>query len=193
MMKLRMPLIIVVAAAMAIPLVSCRSKPKSKAETLVEQVANRGMMDVKAAKELQAMGEPAIKELLKACFNGRKENQLVYAHLLVRIDVEPARFNACVKLLNEHKDKDIRSRAVDGLARDHAPEEAIKMAIDLALNSPDPVLKASAERTVSFCKVAKFDSLICKALRQGLSDPDQTVREHAQLGLDRRREMGFCQ
>jgi len=139
MKKLRFLQIIVIAAAVAVPFAGCKSKPKTELEKLIDEVATPlGEVNMDAGRRLLEIGEPAVEALLKACFEEKStKKQLVYAHVLARINAEPARMEACIKLLKEHKDKDVRVRAVDGLARHGASDEAIRMAMDIALNDSE--------------------------------------------------------
>ncbi|HUS57583.1 MAG TPA: HEAT repeat domain-containing protein, partial [Planctomycetota bacterium] len=182
MKKLRFLQIIVIAAAVAVPFAGCKSKPKTELEKLIDEVATPlGELNMDAGRRLLEIGEPAVEALLKACFEEKStKKQLVYAHVLARINAEPARMEACIKLLKEHKDKDVRVRAVDGLARHGASDEAVRMAMDIALNDSEPLLRSVAHRMISFSTNKKLAAEISKVLRKGLSDPEQTVREHAQ-------------
>jgi len=106
-----------------------------------------------------------------------------YSTLLSKLNVEPARFEACKKLL-KHPNAEVRKDAVEGLGAPGAPDEAIELCISLITESEDPGMRAVALYILRFCKNKKFYPKICKAFRTATADPDQMVREHAFRSLE---------
>jgi len=168
----------------------CSNEPpplESDLPKLIDALTDKhGVYNVEIAKEIQSRGAEAIPLLLEATFNRPKQQQISYVHLLVRIDVEPDRFEAIKKVL-EHPDVTIRSRAVDGLTRKGHPEAAVDLAIQLTKHE-EHLIRYTAYRALRFVEHPKRMREVCTVLRRGLSDPEQSVRETAQRSIDSLRD-----
>ena len=194
-------------AAFALAFTGCEgTKPKTELEKMVDE-----MVDLKtavtnyttAATIKRQFGREAIPVILEAVYNAPMKEKgyspdHAYSLVMIQIEAEPERLNACKAILfgdekyKPHRNKNVRMAAVEGLTFAKSTEEGLKIAIDLAKNSPDRWVKATALRAISFAWNPKHDAEICAILRKATADPDQNVREHAQRGIDRRREKGGC-
>jgi len=196
----KLMLILVAAAAPALVAGCGSSAPKDKLEALVEScVSPDGLVDVPGSKKLldaatesPEQGQRVVAMLLERAKTAKKARQLSFAHILARVEVEPARFEAAKELL-KHPMRDVRLRAVDALGRGSAPDEANELAMELAQKDPDPFIRSAACRTISFTGKKKYNEEICKLLLTiSTTDADQTVREHAQRGIDRMKAARLC-
>jgi len=194
-------------AALALTFSGCGgSKPKSELEKMVDDMVDPETAVTKyelAAKIKRDFGGEAIPVILEATYNAKMKEKgyspdHAYSLVLIQIEAEPERLNACKAILfgdekhKPHANKNVRMAAVEGLTFAKSTEEGLKIAVDLAKNSPDRWVKATALRAISYAWNPKYDAEICTILRRATSDPDQNVREHAQRGLDRRREKNGC-
>jgi len=206
MQRLHIVLTSAAVAALALAFCGCGGdKPKTDLEKMVDKLVDQqGACNYELASKIKRdHGAEAIPLLLEATYKAKMREKgysrdHAYAMVLVQIEVEPERLNACKTILFGdathpiHPNKQVRMAAVEGLTYAKSTEEGLKTAIDLAKNSTDRWMKAAALRAVSFAWNPKYDAEICAILRKATSDPDQNVREHAQRGLDRRREKGGC-
>ena len=190
-------------------------KPMSKMEQMVSDMVDHtsGVTDYALAgqvkREYKGDAIPVILEYAYKMPPREKGFGPAYAYvaLLIPIEAEPARLNACKTLIFGDKDSGgthpphpetvVRAIAVEGLCFPKSTEEGLKIAMDIAKSSSDIQVKATALRAISNSSVrdygGKYDVEICKILRQAAkSDPDQIVREHAARGIERRKKAGGC-
>jgi hypothetical protein len=155
---------------------------------LISKLADKhGVYNPDIAKEIQKRGAEAIPPLLEAAFDTQNaQEQLIYAHVLVRIDVEPDRFEAIKKLI-EHPNLTVQTRAVDALTRLGHPEKAVDLAIELTKDE-EKLVRYTAYRALRFSGYPKRMREVCSVLRRGLNDPEQEVRETAQRSIDHLRD-----
>jgi len=177
------------AAALVVSLPGCGSKPQSEVEKLVDRAVDMSVpgwaqVDYGVVRRLADRPEEAIPVLLKRIETCPKYAQDAYSHIINYMNAEPARFEACKKLL-AHPNLEVRKDAVEGLAMEGAPDEAIKECIRLTTEAEEASLRSIALYAISSRKDKKFAKEICRALRRATTDPVQDVREHAVRGLAR--------
>ena len=203
---------IVGVVAIIVTVLGCSGdKPASPLEQKVSDMVdhNSGVTNYALATQLKReYGGEAIPVMLEYAYKMKPREkgfgaQYAYVAVLIQIEAEPARLNACKTLIfgdDKHpriQEVPARSIAVEGLCFAKSTEEGLKIAIGLAKDSQDNQVKAISLRAIADSKVSSFggkhDAEICAILRKAAaSDPDQTVREHAQRGIDRRRKAGGC-
>jgi hypothetical protein len=171
---------------LAVSLAGCGGKPKSEVEALVDSAVveekGNGQVDGKAVAKLAEYGEEAIAELMKRIEKTPEHLQYCYSDILIGIRAEPARFEACKELL-KHPNQALRKHAVEGLVRPGSPDEAIELAMKMALEAEKASVRSSAIYALGFCEVKKFRKKIEGTLRRATNDPEQMVREHANRAL----------
>ena len=178
------------AAALIVSLPGCGSEPKSEVEKLVDRavdasVKGYGMIDWGVVNQLDDHPEEAIPLLMKKMDECPKYAQDAYSTIITVMNAEPARFEACKKLLT-HPNAEVCKDAIEGMAMKGAPDEAIKECIRLTTDADEASLRSIALYAISSRKdKKKYSREICKALRRATNDPEQDVREHAKRGLDR--------
>jgi len=177
------------AAALIVSLPGCDSVPKSEVEKLVDRAVDTsvpgwGQIDTGVVNRLVGHAEEAIPLLMKKIEECPKYAQDAYSSIIICMNAEPARFEAC-KELYTHPNLEVRKDAVEGMAMAGAPEEAIKECIRLTTESDEASLRSIALYAISCRKDKTYAKEICKALRHATIDAEQDVREHATRGLAR--------
>ncbi|NQT20542.1 MAG: hypothetical protein HQ592_12615 [Planctomycetes bacterium] len=177
-------------AALIVLFAGCSGEPESPVEKLIgELVVMRGkvpMVDRLVVPKLAEHGEEAIAALQKKIEETPDHLQQCYSLALIRINAEPARFEACKQLL-KHSNAEVRKHAVRGFAAEGAPDEAIELAMTLIRGHDDAAIRSVAIFALSYCDAKKFARQIEKTIRSATNDPAQMVREHAGRALDRMR------
>ena len=174
------------AGILAVSLAGCGGKPKSEVEALVDEAVvvdrGNGQVNGKAVAKLAEYGEEAIAELMKRIEKTPEHLQYCYSDILIGIRSEPARFKACKELL-KHPNSALRTHAVEGMVRPGSPDEAIELAIKMALEAEKASVRSSAIYALSHYKGKKFRDKIMRTFRRATNDPEQMVREHANRGI----------
>lgn len=189
-MRTRFTFPLVPAAAVLLLFVAgCSKEPETELDKLVDQVVDEsirgwGQVNYKIVPKLNEYGEEAIAALLKAAEEEPEHLQPCYSTILTLINAEPARFEACKKLLENHPNIDVRKDAVEGFARDGAPEEAVKECMRLVSEAEEGAIRCVAIYALRERKAKTYRREIYRTIRKATADPDQDVREHAQRALD---------
>lgn len=182
--------VMLLAAALIVSLTGCGGVPKSEVEKLVDRAVDTsvpgwGQIDEGVVNRLVGHAEEAIPLLMKKIDECPKYAQDAYSTIVTCMKAEPARFEACKELLT-HPNPEVRKDAVEGMAMEGAPDEAIKECIRLTTEASETSLRSVALYAISSRKdKKKYAREICKALRRATTDPEQDVREHATRGLAR--------
>ena len=193
----RLPAILAAGLIALAAISGCGGKPESELETLIDKVVQKDFkaggkvwapIDYSIIPQLQPYGEEAIAALMAALDDCPTYVQPSYSTVITLINAEPARFEACKKLLN-HPNNEVRKDAVEGFVGEGAPDEAIELCISLISESEDSGVRCVALYALRYCKNAKFHARICKAFRSATADTNQMVREHAFRSLDQAK---FC-
>ena len=169
-------------AILGVSLAGCGGKPKDEVEALVDDLVvvdrNNPMLNYSVVPKLAEHGEKAIAALMKRIEETRTDQQYFYSLVVMAIPAEPARFKACKELL-KHPNPALRKHGVEGLAKPGSPDEAIELAIKMALEAEEAPVRSSAIYALGKCKSKKFRKKIENMLQRARNDPEQTVREHA--------------
>lgn len=173
---------------LAVSLAGCSGKPKDEVEALVDSLvvveSKIAMLDYSVVPKLAEHGDKAIAALMKRIEKTPEHRQYFYSLVIMAIPSEPARFEACKELL-KHPNHQVRQHGVEGLVKPGSPNEAIELAMKMALEAEKTSVRSSAIYALSNCKAKKFRKKIENTLRRARSDPEQMVREHATRGLRR--------
>jgi HEAT repeat protein len=133
------------------------SSSSNELEQLIDEAVDEehGQVSRGKVKEIAEYGGEAIDLLMERIDQVPRHLQYCYSYILIEIPAEPARFEACKKLL-EHPNSEVRKDAVAGLVLPDSPDEAIELAIGLVNDAESASVRSLACYAVSNMNPPRF-------------------------------------